>query len=74
LKKHLSNLFYFFQGGVKSGFGVAIYQESYPSVYVGHWKDNLLDGQGRLIAQNYTYEGQWKDNKMDGQGLLVRFG
>jgi hypothetical protein len=42
-------------------------------IYVGQWKDNLYDGQGKLVAATYNYEGHWKDNQMSGNGLLVSF-
>ena len=60
-----------FVDGNKVGYGVAVYSEDLSQHYVGQWKDNLVEGQGKMVTPTYTYEGQWKDNKMHGNGLLV---
>ena len=43
------------------------------STYVGEWKDDKKNGQGKYIygkgnGEGDKYEGEWKDDKKNGQG------
>lgn len=41
-------------------------------VYEGHFRRNLMHGEGKLVFMNGTqYEGQFVDNHFDGNGTLV---
>ena len=34
------------------------------NVYTGGWKDDSINGKGRIIYKNGdVYEGEWKDDK-----------
>jgi len=40
--------------------------------FVGHFKDGIVDGQGKLIKPNgFSYDGNWVNNLPDGKGTEV---
>jgi len=53
--------------GGKHGKGKYVYADG--DIYVGEWKDNLMNGYGKYIyANGDIYEGEWKDNLKNGHG------
>ena len=49
-----------------------MYDETYTEIYIGQWKDGLMDGFGRYIYKNGNiYEGEWSDDKKEGTGKMI---
>jgi len=57
----------------KNGFGTFTYSGKYQGkVYAGNWKNDNIDGQGKMVHRNgATYNGMWKNNKRHGKGINV---
>ena len=47
------------KNGKRNGEGVFYYRDG--GYYDGHWKDNMMNGHGKLYYDNgkVAYEGQW---------------
>ncbi|MBQ9008415.1 MAG: TIR domain-containing protein, partial [Clostridia bacterium] len=57
-----------------SGSGVFTWADSteeHPHVLVANWKNNKINGLGKMTYSNGdVYEGEWKDDKRNGQGKM----
>ena len=54
----------------KEGKGCQLWQDG--SKYEGYWRNNMANGQGRLVHCNGDiYEGHWKDDKASGPGKCL---
>lgn len=49
--------------------GVMIYKNG--SRYKGFWHNDVKEGYGIYVSEEYTYHGNWKVNKMNGSGTLL---
>lgn len=55
--------------GKKNGQGKFIWPEK--TVYVGEFRDNIIEGYGRhQWLDGKVYEGQWKNNRINGSGTM----
>ena len=54
---------------LKEGYGISIDKDG--NKYVGYWKEDNFDGNGRLISINGDYyEGNWISGNMEGNGIF----
>ena len=64
-----------YKDGMKHGEGTytyCSYSDSDRREYSGEWKDDKMDGSGKLsFRDNSSYAGDWKDNKRHGKGLFL---
>ena len=65
----------FFKGNLLLGKKCGAGEYNYISenmTFSGEYKDDLRNGQGKLISKDgsYVYFGNWVDNKMEGAGML----
>ena len=60
----------------KSKINGLLYTWKNGSTYVGEWKDDKKNGQGKYIygkgnGEGDKYEGEWKDDKKHGKGKYI---
>jgi len=54
----------------RHGFGMQIWPDG--TKYVGYWKNDKIEGEGRMINnEGDTYIGNWKDNMAHGAGEYI---
>jgi hypothetical protein len=54
---------------LKEGFGISVDKNG--NKYVGNWKDDKFDGNGRIISTNGDYyEGNWNSGTIEGIGIF----
>ena len=55
---------------MRYGRGKFFYQDG--GLYDGDWKQNRMEGQGKLYYQSgkLAYDGEWKNDQFYGQGVL----
>jgi hypothetical protein len=54
---------------MKHGFGEIYYQND--EKYRGKFADDLKEGEGVFISEEYKYFGSWKNDKQDGWGVIL---
>ena len=54
----------------RNGEGIFYYKDG--GFYDGHWKDNMMNGYGKLYYDNgkVAYEGQWYRDEFHGRGKV----
>ena len=54
---------------LKEGYGISIDKDG--NKYIGYWKEDSFDGNGRLISiKGDYYEGNWSSGNMEGNGIF----
>lgn len=56
--------------GLRNGEGTFYYKDG--GYYVGNWKDNKMNGYGKLYYESdkLAYEGQWYRDEFHGRGKI----
>jgi hypothetical protein len=54
---------------MKHGFGEIYYENG--EKYRGKFADDLKEGEGVFISEEYKYFGSWKNDKQDGWGVSI---
>ena len=56
-------------------FKLGIYHMNDGSIYEGEFKDDKIEGYGRIAwKQDKQYEGQWSNNSLNGFGVFLNKG
>ena len=55
---------------MRNGYGTFYYRDG--GIYQGQWKDNLMNGYGKLYydSQKLAYDGYWKNDEFFGKGRV----